>query len=164
VAEHAGGGSRAQQFHVVDAVPTCDHGVHQRQQLAARVGPTRPVTKIDHLVGDLLDPQPLGQGCGQQQSGAGDRTLVVEGDVDLVQDHVRGWPRKGVLRLGIVTAWQPSFSLVRGPFHHQPITTASPTRWIQAQATVAATHSSVVGLRPDGQIARESEQPLSVGG
>jgi hypothetical protein len=95
VAEHAGGGSRAQQLHVVDAVPTGDHGVHQRQQLASRMGRTRPVPKIDHLVGDLLDPQPLGQGRGQQQSGAGDRTLVVEGDVDLVQHDMGGWHRKG---------------------------------------------------------------------
>jgi|Tabmets5t2r1_1033131.scaffolds.fasta_scaffold02204_7 hypothetical protein len=28
----------------------------QRQQLAPRVGRTRPVTKIHYLVGDLLDP------------------------------------------------------------------------------------------------------------
>jgi hypothetical protein len=35
--------------------------VDQRQQLALRMGRTRPVTKIHHLVGDLLDPQPLRQ-------------------------------------------------------------------------------------------------------
>jgi hypothetical protein len=53
-----------QQFHVVDAVATGDHGVHQRQQLAARVGPTRPVPQVDQLVGGLLDPQPLRQRGG----------------------------------------------------------------------------------------------------
>jgi hypothetical protein len=64
---------------------------HQRQQLAPRVGRARPVAEIDQLVG---------QRCGQQQPGRGDRALVVEGDIDLVQHHVRGSHRKGVLRLG----------------------------------------------------------------
>jgi len=100
VAEHAVGGSRAQQLHIIDAVPARHQRVHQRQQLAPWVGPTRPVTKIHHLVGDLLDLQPLGQRRRQQQPGTGDGTLVIEGDVDLVQQHVRGWHRKGVLRLG----------------------------------------------------------------
>jgi hypothetical protein len=103
VAEHAAGGCRAQQLHVIDAVGTCDHGVHQRQQLAARVGRTRPVPKIDQPVGDLLDPQPLGQRRRQQQPGRGDRTLVVEGDVDLVQHHLRGWHRKVSSGSGIMT-------------------------------------------------------------
>jgi hypothetical protein len=58
--------------------------VDQGEQLAPRVGRARPVSQIDHLVGDLLDPQPLGQGCRQQQPGAGDGVLVVEGDIDLV--------------------------------------------------------------------------------
>jgi hypothetical protein len=76
------------------AVPARHQRVHQRQQLAAQAGPTRTVTKIDRLVGDLLDPQPLGQRRWQQQPGPGDRTLVIEGDVDLVQHHVRGWHRR----------------------------------------------------------------------
>src|SRR4029453_19557089 len=36
---------------------------------------------------------------------------------------------------GIMAAWQPSFSLVRGPFHVSPSPAASPTRRIKAQAT-----------------------------
>jgi hypothetical protein len=60
--------------------------------------PGRP--QIEPLVGRLLDPQPLGQRCRQQQPGQGDRTLVVEGDVDLVQYDMGGWHRNGVLRLG----------------------------------------------------------------
>ena len=105
VAQHAPGRSRAQQLHIIDAVPARHQRVHQCQQLAPRVGRTRPVAKIDHLVGDLLDPQPLGQRRWQQQPGAGDGMLVVEDDIDLVQQHVRGSHRKGVLRLGIMTAW-----------------------------------------------------------
>jgi hypothetical protein len=56
--------------------------------------------QIDQLIGGLLDPQPLGQRRRQQQPGAGDGTLVIEGDTDPVQHHVGGWHRKGVLRLG----------------------------------------------------------------
>ena len=58
---------------------------------------------------------PLGQRCRQEQPGQGDRTLVVEGDVDLVQHDMGGWHRKGVLRPSM-TAWSPSFSVVRRPF------------------------------------------------
>jgi hypothetical protein len=83
--QHAGGLPTAQQFHVVDAVGAGDHGVHQGSQLAARAGRARPVAEIHQLVGGLLDPQPLGQRGGQQQPGRGDRVLVVEGDLDLVQ-------------------------------------------------------------------------------
>ena len=37
---------------------------------------------------------------GQEQPGAGHRTLVIKGHIDLVQQHPRGWHRRGVLRLG----------------------------------------------------------------
>jgi hypothetical protein len=47
-----------------------------------------------------LHPEPLGQRRRPWQPGPGDRPLVVEGDIDLVQHHVRGWHRKGVLRFG----------------------------------------------------------------
>ena len=100
MAQHAPSGSRAQQLHVVDAVATHDQGMHQREQLAARTGRPRSVTQVDQLIGDWLDPQPLGQGGRQQQPGARHRPLVVERDIDLVQHHMRGWHRKGVLRLG----------------------------------------------------------------
>jgi hypothetical protein len=86
VTQHALGRPGAQQLGVVDAVTAGEHGVDQGEQLASRTGRARPVTQIDQLVGDLLDPQPLGQGRGQQQPGVGDRPGVVEGDLDLVQD------------------------------------------------------------------------------
>jgi hypothetical protein len=100
VPEHAGGRPAAQQLHVVDAVPAGDHGMDQGEQLAPGTGRTRPTAEVDQLVGGLLDPQPLCQRGGQQQPGRGDRPLVVEGNIDLVQQHVQGWHRKGVLRLG----------------------------------------------------------------
>jgi hypothetical protein len=100
VPEHAGGRPAAQQLYVVDAVPARDHGVDHGEQLRSWVGRARPVAEIDQLVGGLLDPQPLGERGGQQQPGRGDRVLVIERDIDLVQHHVRGSHRKGVLRLG----------------------------------------------------------------
>jgi hypothetical protein len=55
-----------------------------------RAGRARPAAEIDQLVGGPLDPQPLGQGGSQQQPGRGDRVLVIERDLDLVQHHLRG--------------------------------------------------------------------------
>jgi hypothetical protein len=94
VAKHRLGGPAAQQLHVVDAVPARDDGMDQGEQLASGLGRTRPIAEVDEPVGDLLDPQPLRQGRGQQQPGAGHRTLVVQGDPDLVRHDVRGWHRK----------------------------------------------------------------------
>jgi hypothetical protein len=38
------------------------------------------VAEVDQLVDDRLEPEPLGQGGGQQQPGVGDRVVVVERD------------------------------------------------------------------------------------
>ena len=38
------------------------------------------VAKVDQLVGDRLDAEPVGEGGGQQQAGVGDRMVVIEGD------------------------------------------------------------------------------------
>ena len=96
MAEHAGGLSAAQQVGVVDAVPTRQQRVDQGQQLAA--GPVRasPLAQIDHLIGGLLDPEPLGQGGRQQQARVGDGVGVVEAAVELVQG-VGGSHREGAL-------------------------------------------------------------------
>ena len=116
MSEYRLGGPAAQQLHVVNAVPAGDHGVDQGEQLAPWAGrPAGP--EIDQLVGALLDPQPLHQRGGQQQPGRSDRTLVVERHIDLVQHHARGWRASKVSSdSGIMTAWQPSFSVVRRPF------------------------------------------------
>ena len=59
--------SPAQQVGVVDAAPTRQQRVDQGQQLAA--GPVRagPLAQVDHLIGGLLDPQPLGQGAASSR-------------------------------------------------------------------------------------------------
>jgi len=115
VAQHAGGLPAAQQVGVVDAVPTRQHRVDQRQQLAARVGRAWLAAQVDQLVGGLLDAQPLGQGGGQQQAGVGDGVGVVEADVELVQGV--GDPiEKSPPGLGTRQLWQAPFSQARGPF------------------------------------------------
>jgi hypothetical protein len=67
VAQHLAGGAAAQQVGVVDAVPTRQHRMNKGQQLAA--GPVRAslLAQVDHLIGGLLDAQPLGQRGRQQQ-------------------------------------------------------------------------------------------------
>jgi hypothetical protein len=66
VTEYAGGRPRAQYLDIVDAVPASEQAVDHRQDLAARSGGTGPLTEVDQLVGGLLDPEPVGQGGGQQ--------------------------------------------------------------------------------------------------
>jgi hypothetical protein len=101
MAKHRLGGPAAQQLRVIDAVATGDrdHRLDHGAQLAPWVGRPGPVAKVDQLVGGRFDPQPLGQGCRQQQPGAGHHPLVVEGDLDLVQHDLQGW-LEGVLPLG----------------------------------------------------------------
>jgi hypothetical protein len=65
VPEHRLGCSCPEQFDVVDAVPTGDHGMDQGEQLAAWADCAGPVAQVHQLVGELLDPEPLGQRRGQ---------------------------------------------------------------------------------------------------
>ena len=60
---------------------------------------TGPVAKVDQFVRGPLQAEPLGQRRRQQQPGACDRVIVVERDIDMVKNDMRGSPRKGVLRL-----------------------------------------------------------------
>jgi hypothetical protein len=95
--------------------------VDQGEQLASRVGRARPVAKVDQLVGGLLDPQPLGQGGSQQQPGRGDARSSSNAISTWSSTTCEDGIDKGSSGSGIVTAWQPSFSLVRGTFsrfHH----------------------------------------------
>jgi hypothetical protein len=41
-------------------------------QAAGRVGGAGPLAQVDQLIGGLLEPEPLGQGGGQQEAGVGD--------------------------------------------------------------------------------------------
>jgi hypothetical protein len=68
--------------------------VDQGEQLATGPGRARTITQINELVGELLDPEPLGQRRGQQQPRGGDGVIVIEGDVDGVENDVRGSHRK----------------------------------------------------------------------
>jgi hypothetical protein len=90
--------------------------VDQGEQLAARVGRARPVPEIDQLVGGLLDPQPLCQGAGS--SSPAEATPRSSSKAMSTWSSSTG--EDGIEKVssdsGIVTAWQPSFSLVRGPF------------------------------------------------
>jgi hypothetical protein len=84
VAEHLGGGPAAQQVGVIDAVRSGDDRMDQGQHLATRPMGTRTATKVDQLVNDRLDPQPLSQRGRQQQPGIGDRVRVVEGNDEAI--------------------------------------------------------------------------------
>jgi hypothetical protein len=55
-----------------------------------------PVAKVDQLIGQVLDAEPLGKDSGQDQPGVGDRVGVVERDRKPV-GTVGGWHRKGAL-------------------------------------------------------------------
>jgi hypothetical protein len=101
VAEDRAGRPGPQRLDVVDAIATGEQRVDQGEQLATGPGRARTITQINELVGELLDPEPLGQRRGQQQPRGGDGVIVIEGDVDGVENDVRGSHRKGVLRLGV---------------------------------------------------------------
>jgi hypothetical protein len=85
MAEHGLGLPAAQQVGVVDAVPTRQHGVDQRQQLAAGPVCASPLAQTDQRVGGLLDAQPLGQGASQQQAYVGNRVGVVKAGAELAR-------------------------------------------------------------------------------
>jgi hypothetical protein len=88
VAKHAARRARTQDLDVVDAVAAGEQAVYQRQDLRAGVSGAGSVAEVDQLVGGLLQPEPLGQCCGQQQPCVGDGVLVIEDDIDMVNDDV----------------------------------------------------------------------------
>jgi hypothetical protein len=63
------------------------------------MGGAGPLAQVDHLIGGLLDAQPLGQRGRQQQTGVGDRVGVVKAAVELIQD-VGGSHREPALLIG----------------------------------------------------------------
>jgi len=84
VAEHLAGGSGPQPVGIVDPLPTGQGRVDKRHGLVAGVGGARRATQIDVLVDQLPEHEPLGQGGGQDETGVGDRVVVVEADRDLI--------------------------------------------------------------------------------
>jgi len=119
VAEHGAGGPAAQHVHVVDAVPAGEHGVDQGEQLGAGVGGAWP-RQADVGVGRLADAEPVGQGGGQQQPGAGNGMAVVEADVELVKVWGGVAWDAGIEKVPFLACGNgrqtPVFSQLRGPF------------------------------------------------
>jgi hypothetical protein len=128
--------------------------VDQGEQLASWSGRTRPVAKIDELVGGLLNPQPLGQGGGSsspaEATARSSSNAISTSSNTTCEDRIE----KVSSESGIVTAWQPSFSLVRGPFSYSRHYTAVPDRWIQAEMS---------RIRPDKDVpcANSTKAPWS---
>ena len=126
MAKHAAGGPPAQQRHIVDAVPAGEQGVDQGEPLGPRVGRARPGSPIDHLVGGLLDPSRSARVAGTSSpapaTGCSSSKAIPTWSSTRCEDGLE----KVSSGSGIMTAWQPSFSLVRGPFsqsaHHHRIT------------------------------------------
>jgi hypothetical protein len=58
--------------------------VDQRHGLVAGVGGARRAAQVDVLVDQLPEHEPLGQGGGQDETGVGDRMVIVETDRDRV--------------------------------------------------------------------------------
>ena len=100
VAEHLGGLTGAEHIGVINTVAADHQRVQQRQHLAARPVGAGALAQVDQLVDHRLDPEPLRQGGGQQQSGVGDRVLIVEGDRKAVWT-VGGWHRESALLIGM---------------------------------------------------------------
>jgi hypothetical protein len=74
------------------------------------------IAEIDQLVGGLLRAEPLGERRWEQEPSAGDRVLVIEHDIDLVQHDVGGSHRKGALLIRLIDASTTSSSQAKGPF------------------------------------------------
>jgi hypothetical protein len=59
--------------------------VHDGQDLAAWMRRGWPVAKVDQFIGGLLQAESVSLGRGQEQARGGDRVLVIERDLDLLQ-------------------------------------------------------------------------------
>ena len=81
---------------------------------------------VDQLIDDRFNLQTLGQGCGQQQLGVGDRVVVVEGH-NKPSGAVGGWHRESALLVGTngrlsnaILPAQRAFLIIGSRLHHQP--------------------------------------------
>ena len=75
----------AQHVSVVDRVATYQRRQDECQDLTPRPSHTRPLTKIDRIVDDLLDPEPPSQRARQHQARISDRALTVKAEHEPVQ-------------------------------------------------------------------------------
>jgi hypothetical protein len=113
VAEHLAGGSGPQPVGILDPLPAGQGRVDQRHGLVPGVGGARRAAQVDVLVDQLAEHEPLGQGGGQDETGVGDRVVVVEADRDLIgtvgrsHEQVPSW-------LGATVVLSTPFSQVSG--------------------------------------------------
>ena len=84
VTEYGLGGPRSEHVGVVDVGTSRRHGVHERQHLASRQGPTDTTREVHGGVDQAFQPEPHGH-CGHQhQPGVGHQVGLVEGHLDAV--------------------------------------------------------------------------------
>jgi len=84
VSEHRLGGSRPQHVGVIDMGPARRHGVHERQDLPPRPGPTDTARQVDGGVDQAFETEADNQ-CGHQNhAGIGHQVGLVEGHLDAV--------------------------------------------------------------------------------
>ena len=83
--KHHSGLARAQHVAVIDAIRSERHRAEQRHHLAARVRRARPITEINGLVDQRLDPKASGEHRGKHHPGVSDRPLIVKHDPGAVR-------------------------------------------------------------------------------
>jgi hypothetical protein len=84
VAKHTLRLAAAEDARLVDRVAADERRADERQQHAAGPSRPRPLTKLERLVHDSLDPEPLGERTRQNKARVRDRALVVEGECEPV--------------------------------------------------------------------------------
>jgi hypothetical protein len=90
--------------------------VHQRQQLTSGTGRPGPVAEVDELVGGLLDPSRSAKVAGSSSPALATARRSSKAISTWSGTTCEDGIEKVSSGSGIMTAWQPSFSLVRGPF------------------------------------------------
>ena len=101
MSEHRPRGPRSQHVGVIDVGPARRHGVHERQDLPARPGPTDPAREVDGGIDQAFQSEPNGQSGHQQQPGIGHKIGLVEGHLDAVDSTRYFAHRKCLLAFGI---------------------------------------------------------------
>jgi site-specific DNA recombinase len=71
--------TRPQHIAVVDELGAGDNGMNQREDLAPGNSVSWNVTEVDHLIGQVEGPEPVGQRGDQGQPRTGHRPVIVEG-------------------------------------------------------------------------------------
>ena len=82
--QHLPGGAGPQPVRVIDAVRVSDHGLHQREVLAAGPGATHPAHQAHRGVDQRLESQPVDERRRQDQPSVSTERLVIEGRPDAI--------------------------------------------------------------------------------